>query len=179
MKLVLRLARGIDAVSDRFAVFAEFSVLTACLISAGNAFVRYSLNYSSNALLEIQWYLFAACVMLGAAQVLRKNEHVRVDILYSSYPNRIKAWVDLMGLVLFLIPLAGLVAWLALPAFQQMYVSGETSGNAGGLVRWPAMLTVPLGMGLLLLQAISEIIKRVAWIRGVIDMDDHYERPTQ
>lgn len=179
MNFLLGLARWIDALNDRFAGFAKWAVLIACAISAANAFVRYGLNVSSNSFLEIQWYLFAACVMFGAAQVLRVNEHVRVDILYTRYPTRMKVVVDLLGLSFFLIPLCVFVAWSSMPVFLNMLHSGEMSSNAGGLIRWPAMLTIPLGMALLALQGLSEIIKRIAWLMGRLEMDTHYERPLQ
>jgi len=179
MKPLLALARLIDAVTDRFAVLAKWAILIACAISAGNAVVRYSLDISSNAFIEIQWYLFAVCVMFGASQVLRVNEHVRVDILYGLYPTRIKVIVDLVGLCVFLIPLCAFVAWSAMPVLTQMYMTQEMSSNAGGLIRWPAMLTIPLGMGLLILQAVSEVIKRIGWLMHIYEMDTHYERPLQ
>lgn len=179
MSFLLALARLIDAVNDRCAGFAKWAVFLACAISAGNAFVRYGLNISSNAFLEIQWYLFAACVMLGASQVLRVNEHVRVDILYAWYPTRLKVAIDLLGLAFFLVPLCLFVAWSSMPVFLNMLHTGEMSSNAGGLIRWPAMLTIPLGMGLLALQGLSEIIKRIAWLMGAFEMDTHYERPLQ
>ena len=179
MHALLALSRWIDTVNDGFARLAEWAVLAACLISAGNAFVRYTFSISSNAFLEIQWYLFAACVMLGAAQVLRVNEHVRVDVLYGLYPTRTKVWVDLLGLSLFLLPVMVLCVVLAWPLFTGMLVSGEMSNQAGGLVRWPAMLMLPLGMGLLVLQALAEIVKRVGWLMHIHEMDTHYERPLQ
>jgi TRAP-type mannitol/chloroaromatic compound transport system permease small subunit len=166
-------------VNDRGAFIAKWAVFLACAISAGNAFIRYGLSFSSNAFLEIQWYLFALCVMLGASQVLRVNEHVRVDILYAWYPTRLKVAVDLLGLAFFLIPLCLFIAWSSMPVFLKMLHSGEMSSNAGGLIRWPAMATIPLGMGLLVLQAVSEIIKRIAWLAGAFEMDTHYERPLQ
>ena len=179
MKTLLALARLIDAVTDRFAVLAKWAILIACAVSAGNAVIRYSLDISSNAFIEIQWYLFAVCVMFGASQVLRVNEHVRVDILYGIYPTRTKVIVDLVGICIFLIPLCAFVAWSAMPVLTQMYVTKEMSSNAGGLIRWPAMLTIPLGMGLLILQAVSEVIKRIGWLMHVYEMDTHYERPLQ
>lgn len=179
MKTLLALSRLIDAVTDRFAAVAKWAILAACAISTTNAVVRYSLNYSSNAFLEIQWYLFAICVMFGAAQVLRVNEHVRVDIFYGMYPTRTKVVIDLLGLMLFLLPMTLFIAWSALPVLTKMFLSQEMSGNAGGLIRWPAMLTIPLGMCLVALQGVSEVIKRVGWLMHVHDMDTHYERPLQ
>lgn len=179
MKPLLALAKWIDRLTDGFGVIAKWSVLAACLISALNAAVRYALNYSSNAYLEIQWYLFAAVVMLGASQVLRMNEHVRVDVLYGRYPTRAKVWVDLLGLLLFLLPVMSVLLYLSWPLFTRMYASGEMSSNAGGLIRWPVMLLIPLGFALLILQGISEIIKRIGWLMHKFDMDTHYERPLQ
>lgn len=179
MKALLALARGIDALNDRFADFAKWAVLAACLISAGNAAVRYALDISSNAFLEIQWYLFAAVVMFGASQVLRVNEHVRVDVFYGHYPTRVKVVVDILGMLFFLIPVSLLIIYLALPIFERMYETKEMSSNAGGLIRWPVMLTIPLGLSLLVLQALSEVIKRVGWLMHVHEMDTHYERPLQ
>ena len=179
MQALLALARWIDALTDRFAFIAKWSVAAACFISAANALVRYGFDYSSNAFLEIQWYLFAVCVMFGAPQVLRLNEHVRVDVLYGLYPTRAKVWVDLGGLVLFLLPMAVLVMVLTWPLVVTQYVNNEYSSNAGGLIRWPVTATVPVGLALLVLQALSEIVKRVGWLLHVHDMDTHYERPLQ
>jgi TRAP-type mannitol/chloroaromatic compound transport system permease small subunit len=179
MDLLLRLSRFIDAISDRFAGLAKWAVLISCVISAGNALVRYLANYSSNAWLEIQWYMFAACVMLGAAQVLRLNEHVRVDVIYGQYSGRVQAWIDLLGLIFFLIPVMALMIYFSWPLFLQMYKTGEMSSNSGGLIRWPAMLTLPVGFALVLLQGISEAIKRMAWLAHRYEGEFHYERPLQ
>ena len=179
VKNLLTLARWIDALNDRFAKLATWAVLAACLISAANAVVRYGFDYSSNAYLEIQWYLFAACVMFGTAQVLRLNEHVRVDVLYGMYPSRSKVLIDLLGLCLFLMPVTLLVIYLSWPLLMFQITSGERSSNAGGLIRWPVTLTLPLGMALLSLQAVSEIIKRIGWLTHQFEMDTHYERPLQ
>jgi TRAP-type mannitol/chloroaromatic compound transport system permease small subunit len=179
MKALLALAAWIDRLSDLLGGFAKWAVFAACFISAGNALVRYGLNISSNGFLEIQWYLFAVCVMFGGAQVLRVNEHVRVDILYNRYSTRLKVWVDLLGLSFFLLPVAILIMVLSWPILVNMYVSNEMSSNAGGLIRWPVMATIPFGLGLLALQALSEIIKRVGWLLHVHEMDTHYERPLQ
>lgn len=179
MKALLALAHGIDWITDRFGKFAAWAVLASCFISAGNAVVRYIFDMSSNAFLEIQWYLFAACVMLGAAQVLRVNEHVRVDLFYARLSGRGKVLVDLFGLICFLLPVMAAMIWFAWPLFMRWFISGEVSSNAGGLVRWPAMLTLPLGFGLVLLQGVSEIIKRIGWLTHTYEMDMHYERPLQ
>ncbi len=179
MRPLLAFAKIIDWLNDRFGWIAEWAVFLSCFISAGNALVRYLFDSSSNGLLEIQWYMFAACVMLGASQVLRVNEHVRVDIIYARLSGHGKVYVDLFGLVFFLVPVMTAMVWFSLPLFLRMYTSGEMSNNAGGLVRWPAMLTLPLGFSLVLLQGVSEIIKRVAWLMHLHEMDTHYERPLQ
>ena len=179
MRQLLALAKGIDWINDRFGWIAEWAVFLSCFISAGNAVIRYLFDYSSNGYLEIQWYLFAACVMLGASQVLRVNEHVRVDILYARLAGRGKVYVDLFGLVFFLVPVMIAMIWFSFPLFMKMLGSGEMSNNAGGLIRWPAMLTLPLGFTMVLLQGLSEIIKRIGWLMHIHEMDTHYERPLQ
>jgi TRAP-type mannitol/chloroaromatic compound transport system permease small subunit len=179
MDALLSLSRGIDYLTDRLATLAKWAVFASCLISAANAVVRYLANYSSNAYLEIQWYLFAACVMLGAAQVLRVNEHVRVDVLYGRSSGRTQALIDLAGLLLFVLPSMLVMVYFAWPLFVKMYVSGEMSSNAGGLIRWPAMLLLPLGFALLFAQGVSEAIKRLAWLAHKYEGDFHYERPLQ
>ena len=176
---LLALARLIDRITDAFARIAELAVIASCFISAGNALVRYGLDISSNGWLEIQWYLFGACVMLGAAQVLRVNEHVRVDVLYGRYPVRAKVWVDLFGLAFFVLPVMCAMLWFSVPLLLRMIESQEMSGNAGGLIRWPAMALLPLGFGLLLLQAFSEIVKRIGWLMHKVELSLHYERPLQ
>ncbi|WP_395699883.1 TRAP transporter small permease subunit [Aquabacterium sp.] len=179
METMLALARRVDWVTDRFAILAKYTVFLACAISAGNAIVRYAFNTSSNGWLEVQWYLFAACVMLGAPQVLRVNEHVRVDVLYGRYGGRTKVLIDLAGLVVFLLPVMVTMVYFSWPIFARMYLTGEMSNNAGGLIRWPAMGMLPLGFALMLLQGVSEVIKRAAWLAHKYDMDTHYERPLQ
>ena len=141
--------------------------------------VRYGFDWSSNAWLEIQWYMFAAIVMLGAPWVLKLNEHVRVDLIYCKISNRAQVWLDLLGILFFLFPVMILMAWLSWPLFVKMYVSGEMSSNASGLVRWPAMLLLPMGFGLMCLQGLSEVIKRIAHLRGFVTLDAHYEAPLQ
>ncbi len=171
--------RGIDRLTDCAAAVAKWALLAACVISGGNALVRYGIGISSNGWLEIQWYLFGAGVMLGAAQVLRLNEHVRVDLFYGRWPARRQVFMDLFGLLVFLLPVMGLLAWLSWPLLVDMLGSGERSPNAGGLIRWPAMALLPAGFGLLVLQAFSEIAKRVLWLQGRIEMNLHYEKPLQ
>ncbi|HSW06725.1 TRAP transporter small permease subunit [Aquabacterium sp.] len=179
MSSLLLLSRQIDWITDKFGTLAKWAVFLSCFISAGNALVRYSLDYSSNSFLEIQWYLFAACVMLGAAQVLRVNEHVRVDVFYGLFSGKGQAIIDLLGLVFFLAPVMIVMIYYSWPLFVKFYVSQEMSSNAGGLIRWPAMLTLPVGFALVLLQGVSEIIKRVAWLAHKYEGEFHYERPLQ
>lgn len=179
MSVLLRLALGVDWISRKLGWIASVAVLLAALISAGNAFVRYMFDISSNGWLEIQWYLFAGIVMLGAPVVLKLNEHVRVDLVYGRLPGRGPVYIDLFGLVFFLLPVMALLAWQSFPLLVKMYVTNEMSSNAGGLVRWPAMLMLPLGFGLMVLQGLSEIVKRVAYLRGEYEMDTHYEAPVQ
>jgi TRAP-type mannitol/chloroaromatic compound transport system permease small subunit len=176
---LLGVAGWVDRLTDRCAWIAQWAVLASCLISAGNALVRYGLSTSSNAWLEIQWYLFAACVMLGASQVLRLNEHVRVDLVYGLLKSRARVWVDLFGLAFFLLPSMLVMLYYATPLFVRTVVTQEMSANSGGLLRWPAMLMLPLGFALLLLQGLAEIVKRIGWLAHVHEMDTHYERPLQ
>jgi TRAP-type mannitol/chloroaromatic compound transport system permease small subunit len=179
VKALLKLSFGIDWISERLGYVASVAVLLTALISAGNAFVRYMFDISSNGWLEIQWYLFAGIVMLGAPIVLKLNEHVRVDLIYGRLKGNAPVYVDLFGLVFFLLPVMGLLAYLSWPLLVKMYVTNEMSNNAGGLIRWPAMALLPLGFGLMVLQALSEIVKRVAYLMHLYEMDTHYERPLQ
>ena len=175
----LKFTNKVDSISEQFGTFAAWTVLLAAGISAGNAVVRYGLDISSNGWLEIQWYLFAATVMLGAPMVLKRNEHVRVDLIYGSISSKVQVYVDLFGLIVFLIPVMGFLVWLSVPLFLKMLLSGEVSSNAGGLVRWPAMMLLPLGFGWVCLQGVSEVIKRIAHLKGFIVMDTHHEKPVQ
>ncbi|MDP3135716.1 MAG: TRAP transporter small permease subunit [Burkholderiaceae bacterium] len=179
MKTLLAITRCIDWVTDRFGGIAKWAVVLSCFISALNAVVRYTFDYSSNGFLEIQWYLFAACVMMGSAQVLRVNEHVRVDVFYGQLSSRGKVYIDLLGLVFFLLPAMTVMLYLSVPLFVKMFISHEMSSNAGGLVRWPAMFMLPLGFTLVLLQGLSEIIKRIGWLTNTYEMNVQYERPLQ
>lgn len=179
MSTLLKLALGMDWISGRLSKVATWTVLAAALISAGNAFIRYGLDLSSNAWLEIQWYLFAATVMLGAPFVLMLNEHVRVDIVYGKLRGNKQVYVDIAGLLIFLLPAMALIAYFSWPLFMRAFVSGEMSGNAGGLIRWPAILLMPVGFVLMFLQGLAEIVKRVAYLRGIYQMNTHYEKPVQ
>ena len=179
MGFLLKVSGLIDWVNDRLGVVANWLVLAACLISAANAMSRYAFDLSSNAWLEIQWYLFAAIVMLGASYTLRMNEHVRVDIVYSNLSTRSQIWVDIVGGLLFLLPATIILCYLSWPVFYNSWAGNESSGNAGGLIRWPIKIVLQLGFGLLTLQGISELIKRIAMLTGHMQADLHYERPLQ
>lgn len=179
MKLCLGLSRAIDALNERIAFIADWLVLLACLISAGNAFSRYAFGMSSNAWLEIQWYMFGAVVMLGTSYTLKKNEHVRVDIVYANVSTRRQMSIDIFGFTMFMLPATVIMTYLCWPIFYNSWHMGEISSNAGGLIRWPVKLLLPVGFFLLSLQGISELIKRVAMITGHMKADLHYDRPLQ
>lgn len=179
MKGLLRFSAAIDWANERIAVVANWLVLLSCLVSAGNAMVRYAFDISSNAWLEMQWYMYAVIVMFGASYTLLRNEHVRVDIIYVLLGERKQIWVDILGCILFLLPACVLLAWLSWPFFAQSYAVSEGSSNAGGLLRWPIKLVLPIGFALLALQGISELIKRAAALQGLVRIDSRYERPQQ
>jgi len=179
LKALLAISRVIDGVNERLGRVANWAVLIAVAISAGNAMVRYAFDLSSNAWLEVQWYLFAVMVMLGTSYTFRMNEHVRVDIVYMQLSERGKEWLDLIGTAVFLVPSVLIIAWFSWPFFMQSWSIQEMSTNAGGLLRWPVKIMLPLGLVLLALQGISEIIKRVAALQGYVRFESHYERPVQ
>jgi TRAP-type mannitol/chloroaromatic compound transport system permease small subunit len=164
---LLKLADLIDTVSLWIGKIVMWLVLAAVLISSGNAIVRKIFDTSSNAWLEIQWYLFAAVFMLGAGYVLLKNAHVRIDFIASRLSKRTNAIIDLAGLIVFTIPLALILMSLSWPLFSRAFESGEMSANAGGLIRWPVLLLIPVGFAIVGLQAVSEVIKRIAFLRGL------------
>lgn len=179
MRAGLIFARIADTLSDAAGYVAKWLVLLACVVSAGNAVIRYLFNYSSNGWLEIQWYFFAGIVLLGAAQALRLNEHVRVDLLYSSISDRARLWVDAIGLTIFLLPVMGYLVYLTWPFFLNSWQSGEVSSSAGGLILWPVKALLPLGFLLVWLQGLAELIKRIAGLAGVLKVETHYEAPLQ
>ena len=168
MKALLSVSRAIDALNNRVGQSIYWLILIAVLVSAGNAVVRYSLNTSSNAWLEIQWYLFSAVFLFGAGHTLLHGQHVRIDIISNRLSKKAQMWIDILGTVLFLFPMAITIMWLSWPVFVQAYERHEVSTNAGGLIVWPARLMVPIGFFLLILQGLSELIKRVAFLRGLI-----------
>ncbi len=167
MPLLLKLSRLIDGLSTRIGRFTMWLILATTVISAGNAIVRKAFNTSSNSLLEIQWYLFAAVFMLGAGYGFLKNSHVRIDFVSARLSPRTRNWIDVGGIVGVLIPFCLICIALSWPMFVQAYESGEMSQNAGGLIRWPVYALMPLGFALLLLQALSELLKRVLFLRGL------------
>ena len=171
--------RSIDGLSVRLGQLSAWLLMLACATSAGNALIRYLFNVGSNAWLEAQWYLFGAAVFLGAPALLKLNEHVRVDVLYGGRSPRTKAWIDLLGMLLVLLPVCLIGAWLCIHMVHDSYVQHEVSPSAGGLLRWPIKAMIPLGFVLLALQTVSEVIKRVGYLRGTHNMDTHYERPLQ
>ena len=166
MTALLQWSRWIDKINLTVGKITLWLVLITTLISAGNAIVRKLFDTSSNALLEIQWYLFAGVFLLGSGYGLLKNAHVRIDFVASRLSARARNWIDVFGIVLTLIPFCVLSIVLAWPMFMQAFVSGEMSSNAGGLIRWPAYLLIPVGFALLMLQGISELIKRLAFLNG-------------
>ena len=179
MKILLAVSRAIDWLNTQFAFVANWMVLLACLISAGNAGSRYLFSESNNAWLEIQWYLFAAMVLLGAPYTLKMNEHVRVDLFYSMVSERTRIWIDIICGFLFLLPICVILVYFTWPWFVDSWRIGETSSNAGGLIRWPVKLMLPVGFALMALQGVSEIIKRIAALEHVIEADFTYEKPVQ
>jgi TRAP-type mannitol/chloroaromatic compound transport system permease small subunit len=169
VKLLLRFSRFIDSLNERVGHLISWLVLAAVLISAGNATVRYSLDMSSNAWLELQWYLFSAVFLLCAGYTLQRNEHIRIDVLFGHYSKRTQTWIDIFGTIFFLLPMAIVILDLSIPVFVNAYESGEVSGNAGGLIRWPARILVPIGFTLLVLQGIAELIKRIGYLTGHVE----------
>lgn len=176
MSFLLKIARAIDWINHRIGRLAMWLVLAAVLISATNAIMRKAFNVGSNAYLEVQWYLFGAVFMLAAAYVFLHNGHVRIDFISSKLSKRTNAIIDSLGIVIFLIPLCVILIDLSWPFFMRAYVSGEMSENAGGLIRWPAIFLIPAGFAILGLQAVSELIKRLAFISGATPEPFSFER---
>ncbi|WP_315739620.1 MULTISPECIES: TRAP transporter small permease subunit [unclassified Bradyrhizobium] len=179
MRPLLAISNAIDQLNEKIGYVCNIMVLLACLVSAINAMIRYAFSYSSNGWLELQWYMFALLVMFGASYTFRRNEHVRVELLYLYLSERGQLWLDLIGTLFFLIPTCLLLAYLSWPFFMQSYSVNEMSANAGGLLRWPVKFAIPAGFVMLALQGLSEVIKRAAALRGEVTIDAKYERPTQ
>lgn len=169
MQYLLGFSRAVDKLNELIGQSIRWLVLAAVLISAGNAVMRKAFNIGSNAYLEIQWYLFAGVFMLGAGYVFLKNAHVRIDFVSAKLSKRTNAIIDVIGMLVFVGPLSLIMIDLSWPVFERAWVSGEMSQNAGGLIRWPVMLLIPAGFGLLLLQVLSELIKRITFIKGLRD----------
>jgi len=169
MCALLGLSRGIDRINSIIGRGMSWMILVAVLVSAGNAVVRKVLNTSSNAWLELQWYLFGAAFLGAAAYTLKENEHIRIDIIYGMWSRRRQHWIDLIGHVLFLMPFVTLMIWYLYPWVMRSYARGEVSNNAGGLVLWPAKMMLLIAFIMLFFQGISEIIKKIAVMRGVIE----------
>jgi TRAP-type mannitol/chloroaromatic compound transport system permease small subunit len=174
--LLLKLSQLIDWLTERVGKGAFWLVLIMTLISAANAVIRFAFNYSSNGLLEIQWYLFAAVFLLCSPYTLQKNEHVRIDVLSGKLSPRGLAVIDIIGTLFFLLPMVVLVLWLSLPLIAESYKINEHSANAGGLLRWPVKILLPIGFSLLALQGVSELIKRIAFLAGMIDDPNNKEK---
>jgi TRAP-type mannitol/chloroaromatic compound transport system permease small subunit len=175
MEFLLSISRAIDWLNDKIGKIVYWCILAAVVISAVNAVIRYGFNQSSNAWLEVQWYLFGAVFLLCAGYTLQRNEHIRIDVIASRLSPRTRNIIDLIGGVFFLMPMALMIMWMAWPKFVDAYIHHEMSGNAGGLVRWPARLIVTVGFFLLALQGVSEIIKRIAVMMGLIP-DPHEKK---
>jgi TRAP-type mannitol/chloroaromatic compound transport system permease small subunit len=169
MQALLKFSRGVDWLSTQIGKYVIWLILASTLISGVNAIVRKAFNVSSNAFLEVQWYLFAASFLLAAGYTLLQNEHVKVDVISSRLSKRKQILIDIFGFIVFLTPMCLAVLWYGIPFFYRAFVSGEMSNNAGGLLRWPVYLMMPLGFGLLLLQGWSELIKRIAFLQGLIE----------
>ncbi|EGI75473.1 TRAP transporter small permease subunit [Hylemonella gracilis] len=169
MQKLLKFSRLVDTVTSKLGSLIIWLILGSTVISAANAIVRKAFDNSSNAFLEIQWYLFSASFLLAAGYTLFNGEHVKIDLIYNRWSKRARMWIDVFGFTVFLTPVCLAVLYFSLPFFWQAFRSGEVSGNAGGLIRWPVYLMLPLGFTLLLLQGWSELIKRLAFLKGLID----------
>lgn len=173
MHALLKLSKTVDWLNGQIGKHVIWLILGSTMISAVNAVVRKAFNLSSNAYLEVQWYLFAAAFMIAAGYTLLNNEHVRIDVVSSRLSKRAQIWIDVIGFTFFLLPFCAAFLWFGIPFFLKGFYSSEMSPNAGGLLRWPVYAMIPLGFGLLLLQGVSELIKRLAFLQGLI------EDPTQ
>ena len=176
--MFLSFSRAIDTLNEKIAGAVSWALLLAVIICAVNALVRYTFKMSSNAWLEVQWYLFAAVFMLASAYTLRRDEHVRIDVITGHFSKRTQVWIDLAGYLLFLLPVCALIMYYGVPFFRYSLATGESSSSAGGLIVWPAKLLVPVGFSLLLLQGLSEIIKRIAFLAGRSDGSDFAKHST-
>ena len=168
MQAFLSVARAIDRATEAIGKLVMWAIFAAVIVSAGNAIVRKAFNMSSNTWLELQWYLFGAAFMLASAYTLQQNEHIRIDIFYGSRSRRTQHWIDLFGHVFFLLPFVAIMSYMLVPYAWAAFKSGQISTNAGGLIIWPARALLAAGFLLLLAQSLSEIIKKIAVMRGLL-----------
>jgi TRAP-type mannitol/chloroaromatic compound transport system permease small subunit len=172
MTSLLSFSRFIDAINEKIGLAISWALLLAVLICSGNALVRYIFNSSSNAWLEIQWYLFGAIFLLASAYTLKRNEHVRIDVVVGRFSKRTQVWIDVFGFIFFLLPATLLILYFAVPFAYESIRNQEVSSNAGGLIIWPAKTLIPVGFFLLTLQGISELIKRIGFLMGLVDASE-------
>ncbi|WP_394756913.1 TRAP transporter small permease subunit [Rhodoferax sp.] len=173
MRALLKFSNAIDWLNSLIGRHVIWLIFASAVISSANAIVRKAFNVSSNAYLEVQWYLFAAAFLLASAYTLLNGEHVKIDVIYSHRSKRAQMWIDVIGLTFFLTPFCIAILWFSVPFFLKGWSSGEMSPNTGGLIRWPVYVMIPLGFGLLLLQGWSELIKRLAFLQGLIEDPTH------
>ncbi|NHZ63113.1 TRAP transporter small permease subunit [Massilia genomosp. 1] len=178
MSLFVVLSRAIDTLNEKIASVVSWALLAAVIICAGNALIRYIFHTSSNAWLEIQWYLYGAMFMLASAYTLKRDEHVRIDVIVGRFSKRTQVWIDIVGFLLFLLPVSLLILWYSIPFARISIESGEMSSNAGGLIVWPAKLLIPVAFALIILQGLSEIMKRIAYLAGRIDASSFSKQAT-
>lgn len=169
MNGLLKFSKGVDWLNTQVGKYVIWLILASTVISGVNAVVRKAFDMSSNAYLEVQWYLFAAAFLLAAGYTLLNGEHVKIDVISGKLSKRAQIWIDVFGFVVFLTPMCLAILWYGIPFFLKGLYSGEMSSNAGGLIRWPVYLMMPVGFALLLAQGLSELIKRVAFLKGLID----------
>jgi TRAP-type mannitol/chloroaromatic compound transport system permease small subunit len=172
MSSLLSFSRFIDAINEKIGLAISWALLLAVLICSGNALVRYIFNTSSNAWLEIQWYLFGAIFLLASAYTLKRNEHVRIDVVVGRFSKRTQVWIDVFGFIFFLLPATLLILYFSIPFAYESIRNQEVSSNAGGLIIWPAKTLIPVGFFLLTLQGISELIKRIGFLMGLVDASE-------
>ncbi|WP_019141470.1 TRAP transporter small permease subunit [Noviherbaspirillum massiliense] len=169
MSFLLSISKLIDTINEKIGSLVSWALLISVLICSGNAFVRYLFNTSSNAWLEVQWYLFSAIFLLASAYTLKRNEHVRIDVVAGRLSKRTQVWIDLLGFLFFLLPMSLIILYYAIPYAWISIQSQEISSNAGGLIVWPAKILIPIGFLLLTLQGVSELIKRIGYLQGKVD----------
>ena len=172
MSFLISLSRLIDTINEKIGHGISWALLIAVIICSGNAMVRYTLNLSSNSWLEIQWYLFSAIFLLASSFTLRRNEHVRIDVIAGRFSKRAQVWIDLLGFIFFLLPMTLIILYYAVPYALLSIQNQEVSSNAGGLIVWPAKLLIPIGFFLLTLQGVSELIKRIGYLMGKVEASE-------